>query len=155
MEQKDLILQLRKFSREFDCVKNDLSDDVLDRCHENLLNKSRLIYVENNGELLGYTESWRINYEQFGRRLCGERLDLEKEDIQSGKICYINNVTIRPDARKGLTIKFMRNQFYLQNIDCEYVVGERNGKKHRPVIVLKMRDILAEKAINTEEMIHG
>lgn len=117
--------------------------------------KQRLLYVEQDGELLGYVESWRINYQQFGRKLCGEPVDIEKEDIETGKICYINNVTIRPDVRKGLTIKLLRNKFYLQNIDAEYVVGERNGKKHRPVKVFKMRDVLANKALNMEDMIHG
>lgn len=152
MTDKELIIQLRKFSREFDCIKSALFDETLDAYHNQLLFKGRLIHVEQDGELLGYVESWRINYEKFGRKICGEAIDIHTEDIQTGKICYINNVTINPDARRGYTIKLLRNKLFLKDQDAEYVVGERNGKKHRPVKVFKMRDMMVDKAVNMEEL---
>lgn len=152
MNDNELIAQLRKFSREYDCIKSTLFDETLDAYHNTLLFKDRIVYAEQDGELLGYVESWRINFDQFGRKLCGEEVNIEQEDIETGKICWVNNVTIRPDARRGLTIEALRNKFYIQNIDCKYVVGERNGKKHRPVKVFKMRELLINKAINLEEI---
>lgn len=43
----------------------------------------------------------------------------------------------------------------MQNLDCKYIVGERNGKKHQPLKVFKMTEVLKGKVINMEDMIHG
>lgn len=105
-----------------------------------LLDKGRILVATEDAQVLGYVESWRINYEQFGRILCREPFDIGLEDITRGNILYLANITVRPDLRKTTVLRELKRQFFEQNYDCDYFVGEANRKRTRPVKVLKLSE---------------
>ncbi len=106
--------------------------------YQYLLDKDRLhIFKDNSGELLGYGESWAINFEQFGRIICGQNLykNIEEEDISTGNIAYLANVTIHPDWRGTHVLRMLRNSFFTKNFACDYFVGHAKRKKTQPIKV--------------------
>lgn len=124
-----------------------------------MFNRGRLHICEANGELLGYGESWRISYEQFGRILCGHNLyaDLEQEDITNGNLAYLANVTIHPNVRGTAVIRYLRNDFFTKNKDAEYFCGWAKRKKHQPVKVFTRQQAFNKwaKSKTLEEIHHG
>ena len=59
-----LIDKLVEFCRRYDFVKND---SKLEECLRISNDRGRLIVFDFEGDILGYVESWRVNFEQFGR----------------------------------------------------------------------------------------
>ena len=102
-----------------------------------LLDKARIVYYADFGRIFGYIESYRINYDQFGRITCGQKFDVGTEDIESGPICYLANITVHPAHRRGSTISLLLDRFFAQNRGAEYFVGQANRKKMGLVKVFK------------------
>lgn len=106
-------------------------DDAMDY-HQAILDKKAIVSYEENDELLGYAEFWRINNEQLGRIVLGQNFSAKWEDINSGTICYLSNVTVRPDKRGLGVIRELRNKFFEANKDCDYFIGYAKRKKTQP-----------------------
>lgn len=123
-----LLNDLRLFYHAYDLNQSrQLSDEALDKYHERLLKDNRLIYeLDGNGNLLGYAESWRVNTEQIGRILFAERFDIHEEDISSGAICYVANVTIHPDYRSAGLLQIFKSELFRQNFMCSHICGNAN-----------------------------
>lgn len=102
-----------------------------------LLDKARIVYYADFGRVFGYIESYRINYDQFGRIICGQKFDIGTQDIETGPICYLANVTVDPARRGGNTISVLLDRFFAQNRGAEYFVGQANRKKMGLVKVFK------------------
>ena len=138
--------QLADFSLKYDPYQQkDVSKEHIKNTFVTLLDKNRVIYkLDPNGDLIGFVESWRINYEQFGKLICNpnKQPDLRQWDIETGNICYLGNILIHPDFRQGLVIRYLKTEFFKQNFMCEYFVGERVAKKHKPVKVFSRKDFL-------------
>lgn len=96
--------------------------------------------TEATGKLLGYCESWRIGYEQLGRIVANEPFNIKDEDIETGKICYVFNVTVHPDFRQGYVMEYLVSQFFTQNFMCDYFIGQARRKKHQPLKVFKRQE---------------
>ena len=122
--------QFNEFYYKYDKFQTSgLSHEHITNYHAYMLENNRLDYYIENGELLGYVESWKINFEQWGRLVCHAPFNPLQENIGSGDIAYVANVTIKPEYRKDVIAKYLRNKFFIRNFDCEYFVGEANRKK--------------------------
>lgn len=106
-----------------------------------LLVKKRLFWHEEDGKIVGYCESWRLNYEQLGRLLCGVHFSPIHEDINSGNIAYVANVVIHPNYRKTSVLKILKSKFVELNNMCEHFVGHAIRKKHQPFKAFKRHEI--------------
>lgn len=121
--------------------KNKLPFEEAVKYHARLFEKGRIIVYEEEGKVLGYVESWRINYEQFGRIICHNGFSAYLENVNDGNICYVANCWIHPEWRGGNVYKALRLKFFQQNHTCDYFVGEALRKKTQPVKVFKRTDI--------------
>lgn len=152
-----LVDQLIDFYYKYDAFQ----DSYLDReeasgIYQILLDRNRLhLYLDNSGVLLGYGESWRIDYTTFGRIICGHNLykEISYVDIENGNIAYLANVTIHPEWRKTNVLRMLRNDFFSRNYMCDYFCGWAKRKKTQPVKVFTRQQAFA-KWVNKEES-HG
>lgn len=119
--------------------KTRLAKEECDAYHSQLLDQGNIITVRDGDILAGYVEFWRINYEQFGRIICGEGLSAIREDVVHGYIAYVANTFIRPEYRKGEVYKMLRDRFFEANKYCTYFVGNARRKKSEPVKVFKRK----------------
>lgn len=110
--------------------------------HQAMLDKGNLICYIIEGEVLGYVEVWRINYEQFGRLICHEKFVAPFEDTIHGNIAYVSNVWIREDKRKSEVTEFLKKEFFKRNHHCDYFVGEALRKtSSQPIKVFKKSEL--------------
>lgn len=110
-----------------------------------LLDKGNIIIYEINGKILGYVEFWRINYEQFGRIICGEEFSAYLEEVtNNGPICYLSNIWINPDFRNGSVLKLLRGMFFFANQNMDYFVGQSKTKKSEPIKVLRRPEFMSK-----------
>ena len=133
-----MIEQLLEFYYKYDTFQEAyLPEERVKRIYQFMLDRNRLHIYQVDGKLLGYGESWRINYEQFGRIICGHNLykHIEDEDILTGNIAYLANVTIHPNWRNKTVLNILRNDFFTKNYVCDYFVGHAKRKKTQPVKV--------------------
>jgi len=137
----DLIDELLHFYYVHDLFQKDYLDyEEARKYHEVAVSKGRIHYVSDGVRLLGYCESWRINFEQFGRIICGLPFNIKNEDIETGKIAYVANVTIHPEHRKSSVIKELTRLFFKSNIGCDFFCGIARRKKHSPVKVFTAQE---------------
>ena len=143
-----MIDQLLEFYYKYDRFQESyLPEPEARHIYETLLRRDRLhIYNDNSGRLLGYGESWRIDYSTFGRILCGHNLyrEIDTADIETGNIAYLANVTIHPDWRGTHVLRMMRNDFFTKNYSCDYFVGHARRKKSQPVKVFTKQQAFAK-----------
>lgn len=118
---------------------------------ETACRKDRIIVVTEHERVVGYVESWRINFEQFGRIVCHQPFDIGAESIEDGPICYLSNIYIRPSHRNSGVIRELRYNFFKQNLGAKYFVGEALRKKTQPIKVFKMQEAYKKWAKATEE----
>ena len=105
-----------------------------------MLDKNRIAYYCVGKRIVGYVESWRVNYYQLGKIICGETFDPEYEMVNQGHILYIANVWIDEDYKGQKILSILKEAVFRHNIQCEYIVGEKINKKSQPVKVWKMQD---------------
>lgn len=107
----------------------DLTFEQLVNVLQVLADKGRLIAYSDSQGIAGYAEIWRITYAQLGRIVCRERFDVEVEDIESGPLCLLENVTIRPDCRGDKFVYTqLKEMFYQMNQDAEIFCGHARRK---------------------------
>lgn len=118
-----------------------LSEEESKKYFTTLLGKGRIITICHYDTLIGYVESWRINFEQFGRLVCHASFSAFLEDVETGPICYVANVWVKKEHRRGDTIKLLKNLFFTANYTAEYFVGEALRKKTQPVKVFTRQEL--------------
>lgn len=138
----DIVEQLIDFHHRESWHKNGISDDVLRVYFKSVLSKGRILLCMDGERILGYCESWRINFEQLGRILCGAVFCADGENINDGNIAYVANAHILPEYQDGWVYKFLKDAFLKQNYACEYFVGEARRKKHQPFKCFKRRELI-------------
>lgn len=111
---------------------------------EAMIKRGNIISLQDNGILLGYVEVWRINFEQFGRLVCKAPFYTLEESTEYGPICFVANVWIKPDFRRGMVFKALEAIFFKMNNKCEYYCGFAWRKKTRPVKVFKREALTSE-----------
>ena len=146
MENDEIVKQLTQiYLREEKWHSTYLDEESANEYHKELLQRGNILSCSQGDLLLGYVEFWRINYEQFGRIICGEGFSALCEDVIHGYIAYVANTYIRPEYRKGEVYKMLRDRFFEFNKDCTYFVGHARRKKSEPVKVFKVKDISLRK----------
>ena len=133
---KDIIHQLWDIYQQEYWHTKRLPFEQFEYYTKRMIDKGNLFYGLDGEKVIGYCEFWRINFEQFGRLMCGIDLPCE-EDLQHGNIAYVANVWIEKGLRSTKIIENMLDVFYTINKDCEYVVGRRL-KNGEPIRVHKM-----------------
>ena len=139
-----LIDQLLEFYYKYDKFQSShLSEEKARKIYSYLLAKDCIHHYSNNNALLGYGESLRIDYDTFGKIICGYNVYdmLETINITNGPIAYLANVTIHPEHRGTTVLRYLRNDFLIKNFSCEYFVGHALRKRHQPVKVFKRSEV--------------
>jgi len=138
---KDIIEQLIYiYLHEEDWHKAKLSHKDSRDYFSSMISKGRIQIVLEEEEVIGYVESWRLSYEQWGRKVCHETIHSMTEDVSGGPVCYLANIWIRKEKRRGDTLRKLRDLFFYYNSDSEYFVGHALRKKTQPIKVLKKID---------------
>lgn len=122
--------------------KQKLTREQSNEYHERLMINGNILTYIKSGELIGYLEFWRINFEQLGRLVCGQPVLTDIEDLLSGNIAYINNMWINPDDRGGFAFEFLASMFLSRNKDAEFFVAFRNLKHNKPIQVYKRDELI-------------
>jgi hypothetical protein len=138
----NLLEELLYFYYVYEKHENYLNEKEAEEYHRVLIEKDRITAVEEAGRMAAYCESWRVNFGQFGRIICGLPFNVKEEDIESGPILYVANVCIRPKSRGLSTIRKLRRNLFYRNQQCEYFVGEARRKKSAPLKVFKKQEAL-------------
>ena len=105
-----------------------------------LLENNNILFYEHEGQVLGYVEFWRINYEQLGRIICKQPFSAYLEDITNGDICYLADIWIDPDYRDGKILKIFKLGFFQRNYNCKFFVGEPIAKHKNTVKIYRRSD---------------
>jgi len=140
----DSLLEItKKHESSFSNIKVHDADRIINTYHEKMLERDEAILCLDGDKVLGYTEYWLLNYDQLGRKLCGNyQAHSEKHD---GNICYIANICV-PNDLDGSVMKYLRNALFSKVIHrVGYVVGHSNRKQHHTVSVLKITDVMRKK----------
>jgi hypothetical protein len=143
MDNNKLLRELIRFYYDFDAFQSCyLSEGKIAGIYQILIDRNRIVYVENDGILLGYGESLRISYDIFGRIICGLNVyeHLHEIDIENGPIAYVANVTISPLHRKSNVIKELTKQFFTINKGATHYCGQALRKRHQPVKVFDFHE---------------
>ena len=106
-----------------------------------LIEKERIIFHTDKESLVGYVETWRINYEQLGRIICKAPFSAYTEDVETGNIAWLANTWIHKDFRRGSVYKILKFGYYEQNQDCEYFAGDARRKRTGLIKVFKRDEI--------------
>lgn len=139
MDIKIILNQLSKIHYEEEWWINDkLPKEEIDKYHMNLIEKNRLLFYAQGEKLLGYVESWRLDYDQWGRIVCHESFSPCDNDVTHGDICYVANVWVDKEHRNSQPIQMLKNSFFIQNCDAKYFVGHALRKKTQPIKVLTL-----------------
>lgn len=139
-----MLSELKRFYKTID-VQTDhpMSDSEIDRYHAYLLSNNAISMVFEGERLLGYVSYYRINYEQLGRLVCQLPFNAIQEDIVSGNILYLIDITIDPEYRGTKVIKELKQMFFERNADCEFFIGHAIYKKRsQPIRVFKKTEIM-------------
>lgn len=120
---------------------NKLSKEEADQYHERLLMQGNIITYVKEDKLIGYLEFYRINFDQWGRLVCGEKIAVLEENILDGKIAYINNMFVSEDERGLEAFNYLGRLFLSKCIDCNYFTTFRRLKKSQPIKVYKREEI--------------
>jgi ribosomal protein S18 acetylase RimI-like enzyme len=120
-----------------------LTEEDAKRYFRKLFLQGNIVYYlsELDNELLGYVESWRINFEQFGRLVCHAPFSAYNENVTGGNIAYLANTWIKPEHRRTNVYRVLRLKFFTANYNCEYFVGRALRKKTQPIKVLTRSQI--------------
>lgn len=110
-------------------IRNKLTKEQFFDYTDKLIRQGNIFFVLDGERVVGYTEVWKINYEQWGRILCGHNLVADSEDVINGNIGYVANVWVDQDYRQGFgtmkgVVKEMRKMYYEFTADVEYHVGK-------------------------------
>ena len=108
---------------------------------EAMIRRGNIIAYHDQNKLLGYVEFWHINFEQFGRLVAKAPFFTLEEDTEHGNLCFVANVWIKPDFRRGMVFKALELLFFKMNNRCEYYCGTALRKRTQPIKVFKRENL--------------
>ena len=119
-----------------------------------LLEQGRLVWHREEERVVGVVESWRLDFDQWGRKVCHEPVDIHTENIITGPVCYFANVIILPGHRTSGVVRILRDLFFHQNRDAEFFVGLALRKKTQPIKVFRASELSQARFGRLAEAIH-
>lgn len=147
--------KLAEFYHAYDPIHEGDNMEQSTALMQHLLDRNRIIAQLEGDEIIGFVESWRINFEQLGKTICypGYAKDFKDWDINNGNICYLSNVVIHPKWRFKEVYKYLKNEFFIQNYACEFFIGQAYRKRHQPLKVFTRQEFYDKYA--NREVVHG
>lgn len=137
----NIIEQLNKVYYDCEWWQDErLSELEITRYHNAMIAHGRLMVLDEDQELIGYVESWRLIFEQFGRIICNVPFSPLEEDVTKGPIAYLANTWIKKEKRGKKNIMLLKSLFLEQNKDAEFFVGEAKRKKVGMVKVFNRKE---------------
>jgi Ni,Fe-hydrogenase III component G len=116
-------------------IPKRISKEVFFTYTQKLIDQGNILLACDGERVVGYVEVWRLNFEQFGRVVCGVDVVADTEDVISGKLAYVANVWIDEEYREGFglkkpvsVVKYLRRKYYIFTRGCEYHCGTANRK---------------------------
>lgn len=125
-----------------DWHKIKLTEEQANEYHERLMINGNILTYIVKGELIGYLEWWGINYEQFGRLVCGEPILTDVENILDGNIALINNMWISENDRNGYAFELLSSMLLSRCKDKDFYVAFRRVKRNQPIQVYTRDEIM-------------
>ena len=151
-----MINQLVNIHREHESwQKSNLSRVELQHYFAVASMKGRLCIVQVSGQVLGYVESHRLDFEQLGRVACSKPFHLLEEDIENGPIAYLSNMCIVPNFRQGWVFKELTKRFFTLNETADFFVGREIKKKHQPMKIFKRQETYMKWVLPTQGVANG
>ena len=105
-----------------------------------LLSQGNIIIFMDDDKVCGYIEFFRITPLQF-RKILDKDFYVFDENITDGEICYISNMFILKEYRRGLAMNYLKTIFKNINRDCKYFVGHNTRRNNR----VRIRENIWEK----------
>ena len=103
-----------------------LTDLETERYYSSMLGNGRIQTLVEHNNLLGFIESWRVNFEQLGRIVCWTNFSALKEDITKGDIAWVSDIWVAKDRRgDGEVAKRLIEMFKEANQDALYFLSQR------------------------------
>lgn len=96
----------------------------------------RLIVCVDGEKLLGYCDFSRLNFSQLGYVVLSDIASPEINDSY-GSIVFVNTVCVAPEARGLGVVKYLHKELINRNPDASYIVGKRQGKRYKPIVIFK------------------
>jgi ribosomal protein S18 acetylase RimI-like enzyme len=118
-----------------DYYERSLSELQIRRYYSKMVRHGRVSYEVKDNLLIGFIESWRLNYEQLGRCICFKNFSAIEEDVSEGNIAYIADIWVHPDYRGTDVCDRLVQSFAELNLDADYYVSERIKSKVKYVRV--------------------
>jgi hypothetical protein len=138
--------KLVQFYRAYNLIPSSLTDEELAKYYKLMDSQDNLIVeCDSEGEIIGFCEIWRINYDQLGRIMVHGVIDARHEDTVSGSICFVANLAILPYYRMNGVFDLMKHKFFIQNYNCEYFCGDSRRRSHHHTFNLYKRNEFIQK----------
>ena len=125
-----ILKQLIKIYKELHKDTLLLSNEELVEYYGKMLENGRIEYVLENGELVGFMESWRLTYEQLGRVVCWKDFNAVEENVKDGDIAFISDVWVKKNERDGTTFELLLQGFKDSNKDAHSYISKRHKGKY-------------------------
>jgi ribosomal protein S18 acetylase RimI-like enzyme len=122
-----------------------LTRDEFYKYTDKLIHQGNIFYVCDKERVVGYTEVWKITFEQFGRLVCGENIAASEEDVQTGKLGYVANVWIDDTYRQDWVVKKMHEMYFEFTKGVAYHCGQAKRKSSYMIKVFKASSLKGEK----------
>ena len=125
MDIVDQLLEIYYEKEDWHTIK--LDKDKAYRYFDNLVKSGNILYYEEE-KVIGYTEFWKVNYEQFGRIVCNESFSPNDENVTDGNIAFIVNMYIDKECRRSKAISKMGIEFFKRTGFCKHYSWERSSR---------------------------
>jgi ribosomal protein S18 acetylase RimI-like enzyme len=125
----DIVKQLVEVYKKLHNDTLALTNLEASRYYSQMLAHNRIQIELDNVNVVGFIESWRLNYEQLGRVVCWKDFSALTEDVYSGNIAYVSDIWVDESKRKNGIEKLLIDKFRKANEDADYFVAEKNKSK--------------------------
>lgn len=115
--------------------------------HRTLYENGAIECASEGNIVVGYTETWRLSFDQLGRLVCGKPFSAMQEDVRSGPVAWLANIFILPEHRNGAALKTLRLKFFGKNRDCEYFAGNKVKRSSAPFQILTRSKLLKAREV--------
>ena len=109
--------------------RGNLTDLEIRRYYSKMIAHGRIQLYMETCNVVGFIESWRLNYEQLGRVVCWHDFSALEEDVNNGDILYISDIYVAPHKRGNGIVKILMEMLENSNRDALYGVSKRVKSK--------------------------
>ena len=111
--------------------KNKMTIKEAKKYHNRLLKSRNIICYEEDGELLGYFELWKVTPKQLNVIISNNGFSAYHENVNDGNIAYLANLWIKPNMRKSHVYKMLKIMWFNHTKSCSHYSGEEVKRNNR------------------------